>query len=70
VYILAQVGFRRTEAAPIFSGMNSVAVFFGEGNRDVPSRVNFSGGLFLVRTLAVGVANREIETVGCRELSF
>jgi hypothetical protein len=70
VHVLPQIGFRRTEPAPIFSSMNSVTVFFGEGNCDVPSRIDFSGGFFLIRTLAVSIANREIETVGRREFSF
>src|SRR5262245_4299332 len=67
-YVLSEVGVAAARAVPVFAGVNSHAVFFGEPRGDVPSVVSFARGLVGVRAFAVRIAYGEVEAVGGRDL--
>src|SRR5262247_4101476 len=66
--VLSEVGVAAARAVPVFAGVNSHAVFFGEPRGDVPSVMSFARGLVGVRAFAVRIAYGEVEAVGGRDL--
>src|SRR5262245_17842387 len=46
--VLSEVGIAAPRAVPVFAGVNTHAVFFGEPRGDVPAGVSFTRGLVSV----------------------